>query len=108
VQGIAKGRVWLGETALQLGLVDELGGWHESIAAARTVAGLKADAPVKLVEFPKEKGLVERLLQKRKNSEHVTAQIVEAVRPVIAIGKQLGIFGAQPSVIKMPEFQISQ
>jgi protease-4 len=41
VQEIAKGRVWLGETALQLGLVDELGGWHESIAAARALAGLK-------------------------------------------------------------------
>jgi hypothetical protein len=38
----------------------------------------------------------------------VTAQIVEAVRPVIGIAKQLGIFGGQPSVIKMPEFQISE
>jgi protease-4 len=35
VREIAKGRVWAGETAQQLGLVDEIGGLHAALAAAR-------------------------------------------------------------------------
>jgi protease-4 len=35
VQAIAKGRVWAGETALELGLVDELGGLDTALQAVR-------------------------------------------------------------------------
>ena len=35
---LAKGRVWAGETALDLGLVDELGGMDEALAGAATPA----------------------------------------------------------------------
>jgi protease-4 len=40
---IAQGRVWTGEDALALGLVDELGGLDTAVAAARSAAGLGAD-----------------------------------------------------------------
>jgi hypothetical protein len=32
--------------------VDELGGWHESLAAVRSVSGLSADAPLHCVSWP--------------------------------------------------------
>ncbi|EJX06041.1 signal peptide peptidase SppA, 67K type [gut metagenome] len=40
IQKIAEGRVWTGETAQQIGLVDELGGIDKAVEAARQLAGL--------------------------------------------------------------------
>lgn len=50
---LARGRVWTGADAKESGLVDGLGGWSEALAQLRQVAGLKADEPLTLVEFPR-------------------------------------------------------
>lgn len=47
VEELAQGRVWSGERALELGLVDELGGLETAIAAARERADLSDDAPLR-------------------------------------------------------------
>ena len=52
---LARGRVWTGADAKRSGLVDGLGGWREAMVAVREVAGLKADAPLRLEEFPRPK-----------------------------------------------------
>lgn len=52
VREIARGRVWTGAQALQLGLVDQLGGLEEAIAKARELAKIPADADVRLKRFP--------------------------------------------------------
>lgn len=41
VDTIAQGRVWIGETALELGLVDELGDLNDAIVSAADIAGLE-------------------------------------------------------------------
>ena len=41
VDAVARGRVWTGATAAELGLVDKLGGLHAAVAAAAGAAGLK-------------------------------------------------------------------
>jgi protease IV len=46
IEGIARGRVWTGSDALEIGLVDELGGLRDAVRIARSRAGLPADAPV--------------------------------------------------------------
>ncbi len=46
VDEIAQGRVWLGERALELGLVDSLGGLPEAIAVAAEIAELGDDFEV--------------------------------------------------------------
>jgi protease-4 len=109
VREIAKGRVWTGEQALELGLIDDLGGWHTSIAAARSAAGLKVDAPVKLVDFPKKQSLLEKLLKTPRNSDHAKlfAQSAAALRPIIGLAKQLGIYGPPPGVVQMTDFEIT-
>lgn len=43
VEKIAQGRVWDGATALQLGLVDELGNLEDAVAAAAELVGLSVD-----------------------------------------------------------------
>ena len=47
VEELAQGRVWSGTRALELGLVDELGGLERALALARELAGLDEDAPVR-------------------------------------------------------------
>ena len=51
VDAIARGRVWTGADALERGLVDELGGLRTAINRAKVLAGLDADADVRLVEL---------------------------------------------------------
>ncbi len=49
---IAKGRVWTGAQALDLGLVDALGGYHEAIAKTKELLDLAPDAPISIRRYP--------------------------------------------------------
>jgi len=64
VDAAAGGRVWSGETALDLGLVDELGEIEQAIESAAYLASLGEDYDVFAVEDPKwaQLGLMQRLL----------------------------------------------
>ena len=63
VDTIGQGRVWSGAQAKKLGLVDELGGFDRAIEVAKQLAGIPAGSEVRIVRFPKEKGLIEELLE---------------------------------------------
>jgi protease-4 len=62
VDRIAQGRVWTGERARQLGLVDEIGGLHTAIARARELAKIPADEKTSLLLLPPRRSFLERLL----------------------------------------------
>lgn len=51
VDSIGQGRVWSGEDALSIGLVDELGGLREAIAYAATKAGVSSSSLLELPEL---------------------------------------------------------
>ena len=61
VQEIAQGRVWSGEEAIKIGLVDEIGGLDQALAFTKGKVGLAANA--KVVEYPAPKELAEQLAQ---------------------------------------------
>jgi protease-4 len=63
VDKIAQGRVWTGERARKLGLVDELGGLHTAIARARELAKIPANEKVSLLSLPEHRSFIERLLE---------------------------------------------
>ena len=48
----AKGRVWTGQQAKQIGLVDSLGGLEDAIKLARDIGGIPADQPSIIRIFP--------------------------------------------------------
>jgi protease-4 len=52
VREIARGRVWTGAQALDLGLVDQLGGLTEAITKARELANIPADRSVRFKRYP--------------------------------------------------------
>ena len=54
VQEIARGRVWTGAQALELGLVDRVGGLRDAIDAARELAELSADDAYQVRRFPRQ------------------------------------------------------
>ncbi len=52
VEEIAQGRIWIGEDAKSIGLVDEIGGIDEAIKGAAELAGMKTWF---IREFPEQK-----------------------------------------------------
>jgi protease-4 len=72
VEDLAEGRVWTGEQAKAIGLVDELGGQSRAIAYAQRNYTC-GDAVVEV--WPKPKSLSERLL---KSSDFVSAEVEKA------------------------------
>ncbi|HYD73305.1 MAG TPA: signal peptide peptidase SppA, partial [Candidatus Binatia bacterium] len=52
VRAIAGGRVWTGQQASEIGLVDHLGGFSVAVARARALAGIEEDARVQLRFYP--------------------------------------------------------
>ncbi len=75
VEEVAKGRVWLGAQAAEIGLVDALGGLETALGLAREAAGLAPDAPVKLIEFPRRK---RKLPWQKPDSSEAAAEAVGA------------------------------
>lgn len=63
MHAIAKGRVWSGEDAQRIGLVDELGGLSDAIDHTKVAIGLTPDDLVRLVRYPPPQDPLERLLQ---------------------------------------------
>lgn len=59
VEEIAQGRVWSGKDALEIGLIDALGGLEDAIASAAELAELKT---YNLVDYPKYEDDLESIL----------------------------------------------
>jgi protease-4 len=105
---IAKGRIWTGEDALGLGLVDALGGFDVALKLAKEAARIPAGDDVNLVVFPRKKSFFEALSQKTPdNSEgdawaEVAVELAGQLRPALALLRELGIAGRPPGILTMP------
>jgi protease-4 len=77
VHEIARGRIWTGAQARELGLVDDLGGYPTAQKAVRTTLGLPDDAPLRLHPYPPPQSLPDRL--RGKNLADPAEQDVAAV-----------------------------
>jgi protease-4 len=80
VQEIAQGRIWSGSDALEIGLIDRLGGLDDAFALAKEKAGLDPDQKYPLEIFPRQRTLFEAFFS---NSGWSTA--VEALRALSAL-----------------------
>jgi len=66
---IGQGRVWTGEKALDLKLVDAMGGLDDALATAANLAGL---TKYRIVEYPKIKDPFERILDDFQNKDQTS------------------------------------
>ena len=62
VREVAQGRVWTGQQAAELGLVDQLGGFAQALALAKEAAGAAPDEAVELRAFPRARSTLEQIL----------------------------------------------
>ena len=83
VREIAKGRVWTGIQARQLGLVDKVGGFYDAVGEARSLAKIKADTSITLRAYPGHKSAFETLTKAFGASE-------ASIRAVAGLGVLLG------------------
>jgi len=110
VQEIAKGRVWTGSQAKDLGLVDELGGFLTALDACKELAGIGKDAPVRVLRFPSKPSFVDLLLKKHpepSDEGHIALLVLERVGtelgPVWSLLEDLGAVTTRPEPLRMPE-----
>jgi protease-4 len=94
---IAKGRIWTGEDALRIGLVDELGGFDEAYRAAREAVGLEPDDDIRVRVYPRPKTAFEILFDEGGESSEPSAQVavalrlLEIARPAARLARQVGL-----------------
>lgn len=62
IEELAYGRVWTGRQAADNGLIDEVGGFMQAVAAAKELAGIPEDEQVSVVHYPEQKEPLEQLM----------------------------------------------
>ncbi|OFJ54298.1 signal peptide peptidase SppA [Mycolicibacterium grossiae] len=77
VDAVARGRVWTGADALEHGLVDQLGGLRTAVDRAKALAGIDANADVKLTYLPGSSVL--DVLRPKASSQPAAASLSVAV-----------------------------
>ncbi len=89
---IAKGRVWSGEDAKALGLVDELGGYAVALRLAKEAAKIPAAENVKVTVFPRERTPFEALAAKlsgEDEDESSFTALVKLLEPLAPLLRQV-------------------
>ncbi|HQV77422.1 MAG TPA: signal peptide peptidase SppA [Chitinophagales bacterium] len=87
VNKVARGRVWTGQDALKIGLVDELGGLDIAIQRVKELAKIKN---AELVNYPKSKSMVENILSELMgNKEDANSKMLKNITPQLLFYKQL-------------------
>jgi len=86
---IAKGRIWSGEDAKVLGLVDELGGFDTALNLAKKAANIAEKEDVKIVVFPRQKTLFESIMERggADNSDKEGVGALAAVNEMLKVAQ---------------------
>ncbi len=88
VHEVAQGRVWTGKKALELGLVDQLGGLEDAISLAAEKADISDK--YKVVQYPKTKDPIQALIEQLTGQEVAKIPLKEDI-----IKSELGVEGYQ-------------
>lgn len=107
VREIAKGRVWTGRQALEIGLVDAVGGYETALAEVRIALGLADDARLRLVAYPDPGTAWDRLFADPPANSGPTRAMVrmfEELRPAVTLARRTGLLAPDaPQVLAYPE-----
>lgn len=87
VDGLARGRVFAGSEALQLGLVDQIGGYYDAVVEAKQRASIPLDEPASIQLFPRPKTLTERFMEYFEDIEDIT-QFIRSTRDMVISGEK--------------------
>ncbi|MFC2176462.1 signal peptide peptidase SppA [Bacteroidota bacterium] len=99
IDSIGQGRVWSGQDALEIGLIDVLGGIDDAVKIAANMAGLKE---YRITELPKQKNPVEQFVNELTGKgeevllKHRLGQYYEYVKDVEGLMKMEGVQARLP------------
>ena len=108
VRRVARGRIWTGQDAHDLGLVDALGGYAEAIALAKEAMGLEPEEDVRLTLFPKPRPWWAQLVATAPESGEPVgtarsmARVLDAARPWLEVAGQAGLLDDDRHALSMP------
>jgi protease-4 len=105
VAALAEGRVWSGEAAHRLGLVDSLGGLEAAIASAAGLAKLERGYAVR--EYPRVKNATERLMELLEREPEPLAAMVGAQDPASALAPLLAGTGPTRALLRSVTRELS-
>ncbi len=89
---IAKGRVFTGEQALKVGLVDELGGMETTVAAIKKELKIKADEKIALVLLPPPETPRAMIMQLVQDLMSGSVMIKDIFSQLVRVKAALGVF----------------
>ena len=113
VHAVAKGRIWTGEDAEAVGLVDALGGFPTAVRLAKQAAGIADEVDVDVRIFPAPKTLFEQVVSRLQGDRNeaavgvgaaVLGETLRVVRPLVELGHRLGLL-SHPGVLTMPAWR---
>ncbi|HXM12687.1 MAG TPA: signal peptide peptidase SppA [Terriglobales bacterium] len=115
---IAKGRIWSGQDAKNLGLVDELGGYDTALQLAKKAARVPEADDVKIVVFPRPRTFLQSVLDRRgpdnSDKEGVSQTLAKVLQVVQPLARQLDAAGIksknenQEDVLRMKELEVGK
>jgi len=85
VHEVAQGRIWTGRRALELGLIDELGGFNTALGLAKSEAGLATDKKVGIVSYPESGGFREWFLSQSLATTGIPADALSAYQTLTTV-----------------------
>ncbi len=111
----ARGRVWSGEAAQQVGLVDEIGGLEMALDEVRKRLDLALDSPLTVVTLPKPSRIeqfVNAMREQGLGAETGVFRIASLVLPsAFSLGEgtveRLGLLAPPKGVLQMPAWRVA-
>lgn len=100
VEQIAKGRVWSGERAKGLGLVDELGDTDRAIEVAKQLAHIPASESVELVRLPRPQSFFDFLLARAQGDVRASQSLYAS--PQLLLQRLSHMVRSEPVRVQMP------
>ncbi len=109
LEGLAGGRLYTGQMAKQVKLVDDLGTLDDAVADAKRLAGLKEDDKVERLYLPKPKSFLEQLMGgslTESETKSIAARSLNLLAPDlmqhVEQAELLRRLFAEPAVVVMP------
>ena len=106
VESVARGRVWTGEQAKAVSLVDALGGYGTAIALVKAEIGVAASDDIELKTFPPGGNAIAELLRRAlggADEDDALALTLAAWMPLL---REIQMLAAPPGSLTMPDIEI--
>ena len=102
VHGVAQGRIWSGRSAIDIGLVDRIGGLTEAIRIAKEDAGIPADEEVAFKVLPEGLGFWQLLSGEADAAVTTGIRLPETAEGVLKEAAYMELFNGEPNMYLMP------